>query len=83
MIVPTLLLALFLNIPNMPADFRAPADTVRAPKPAPSPSAQRGKPNPPPPPPPAPNLAPKGKPVNQPPELRRRKPPELDFRVIH
>jgi hypothetical protein len=52
-----------------PADVRIAADTVRAPKPPPlAPTAGRGKP--------APPLKPK--PVGEP-QLKRRKPPGVDF----
>ncbi|HEV8149363.1 MAG TPA: hypothetical protein VGP61_04185 [Gemmatimonadales bacterium] len=72
-----LLLTLALHTP---ADLRAVSDTARARKPpASSPSAERGKPAPP---PKAPTLAPKGKPPGEP-ELRRRKPPAVDFKLVH
>lgn len=65
-----MLLPLFLILSLIrPADLRAIADTVKAPKPPPlAPSTSRGKPAPP----------PKGKPVGEP-QLKRRKPPGVDF----
>ena len=65
MLLPLLLILTLVR----PADLRAIADTVKAPKPPPlAPSTPRGKP--------APPL--KGKPVGEP-QLKRRKPPGLNF----
>jgi hypothetical protein len=75
-----LLLSLILH---SPADLRTAADTARGPKTPPSaPAAQRGKPALQPKGAPAPKLAPKGRPAGEP-ELKRRKPPAVDFRVVH
>ena len=74
MTLATLLLSLALASPT---EIRAVSDTVRAPKPPPlAPTTQRRKPEPPPLVKPAPR--PKGKPVGEP-QLKRRKPPGLDF----
>jgi hypothetical protein len=67
----SILLALALSFGG-PADIRAVPDTARAPKPPPlAPTAGRGKPA----------LPSKGKPVGEP-QLKRRKPPGLDFTPV-
>ena len=65
MILSTLLLVLTLSAPTPP---RVAADTAKAPKPPPLQPTLKGK------------APPKGKPLGEP-QLKRRKPPELGFRI--